>query len=136
MIVGRFNIYEIRFNLDILANREEKLRFLYKQKLELKKVVRSFENRPTIPLKSIATTKYFSDDISEELQNFLKEVVNRYSANPSDRRFISEDLLLSKLKEEIEQYKKFDNLLETEIESVKETNPVRRIGNWILSDKS
>lgn len=134
MIVGGFNIYQIRYELDLLKTKEDKLIFLYEKKKDIRKIIRSFQNLPPVPLKNIAYSSYNSDSISDELVQLLRKTIDKYSANPADHRFISEVILKAKLKEEMQQYEKLDELIDVEIETIKESNRLRRLGNWIISD--
>ena len=118
MEVGEFNLYKIKMNLDLLHTREDRLKFLYETKKNLRKVIRCFASNKLIGLRNYARDDIILEDNCPELMQFLKKIIMKYCVNPRDTRYPGEDTLRREILSEIRQYERFDMLIEMEIEQV------------------
>ncbi|MBK7103933.1 MAG: hypothetical protein IPH62_01440 [Ignavibacteriae bacterium] len=115
MVAGRFNYHKILFTLDTFQTSEEKLSFLYGVKLEVNKVIQCFTQTKFQPLRNYVSENKFADDGCSELTEFLKTVIGYYNSPLYSNRFISEEILKRHLREEVINYKKFQKLVDAEI---------------------
>lgn len=117
MIVGNYNIYQIRISLEVLQSKEERLKYLYNIKKEIRNIIRKFNESNYVPLRTYADSAYMIDDNSPELVTFLKEVIVKYSTDPNDRGGPSEQFLRRMVENEMKNYERFEEFVDIELES-------------------
>lgn len=118
MEVGEFNLYKIKMNLDLLKTKEEKLLFLYETKKNIRRVIKCFSSNKFLGLRNYARDDIILEDNCPELMQYLKKIIMKYCVNPSDMRYPGEDTLRREIVKEIQQYERFDILIDMEIEQV------------------
>jgi len=117
VIVGNYNIYQIRISLEVLQSKEERLKYLYNIKKEIRNIIRKFNESNYVPLRTYADSAYMIDDNSPELVTFLKEVIVKYSTDPNDRGGPSEQFLRRMVENEMKNYERFEEFVDIELES-------------------
>ena len=118
MIVGDYNIIQIRIYLEVLQTKEERLKYLYNIKKEIRKIVLKFNDSDMVPLRTYVESSYMIDDDSPELTSFLKESIVKYSADAGDRGGPSEEFLRRMVQNELKNYERFEEYVDIELESV------------------
>ena len=124
VIVGDYNIVQIRIYLEVLQTKEERLKYLYNIKKEIRNVIMKFQDSNMVPLRTYAESSHMIDDNSPELVTFLKEMIIKYSTDPNDRRSPCEEFLRRMVHNELKSYEKFEEYLDIELESVMNENKV------------
>lgn len=118
MIVGNYNIFQVRIYLEVLETKEERLKYLYIIKKEIRNIILKFNESTLLPLRTYADSPYMIDDNSAELTTFLKEMIVKYSADPGDHRSPCEDFLRRMVTKEVNNYERFEEYLDIELDSV------------------
>lgn len=118
MIVGNYNIFQVRIYLEVLKTKEERLKYLYIIKKEIRNIILKFNESTLLPLRTYADSPYMIDDNSAELTTFLKEMIVKYSADPGDHRSPCEDFLRRMVTKEVNNYERFEEYLDIELDSV------------------
>lgn len=119
MDLSQLNYNEFYFHLQNVISDEDKLKYLYKLKIELRKMINSFEDAIQLPLKMFLEEYFFQKDEYKSVHLFLKKIVERQSLNPRDKRYPSEDYLRGEIKKELAELNKLENLVDSEIEFLK-----------------
>ena len=128
MEVGQFNFYRIKMNLDLLSTRADKLKFLFQTKKEIRRIITCFSSNKMVGLRNYAREDIFLEDNCNELMQCLKNIILKYSLDIKDLRYPGEDVLRKEILDEIKKYERFDNLIDIEIDSVK--NETKQVMNW------
>lgn len=118
VIIGNYNIFQIRIYLEVLQSKEERLKYLYTIKKEIRNIILKFNDSTLVPLRTYADSPYMIDDCSPELSIFVKEMILKYSVDPGDRRSPCEDFLRRMVQNEIRNYEKFEEFLDIELDDV------------------
>lgn len=118
MIVGNYNIFQVRIYLEVLETKEERLKYLYIIKKEIRNIILKFNESTLLPLRTYADSPNMIDDNSAELTTFLKEMIVKYSADPGDHRSPCEDFLRRMVTKEVNNYERFEEYLDIELDSV------------------
>lgn len=122
MVVGNYNIFQLRIVLEVLSTKEEKLKYLYNIKKEIRNIIRQFNESTLLPLRTYANTYHLIDDSCPELAQFIKEIVVKYSYDHRDQRSPSEEFLKRMVQQEIKNYLRFEEYLDIELDSVMKGN--------------
>ena len=124
VIVGAYNIVQIRIYLEVLHTKEERLKYLYNIKKEIRNIILKFQDSNMVPLRTYADSSHMIDDNSPELVTYLKEIIIKYSTDPNDRRSPTEEFMRRMVQNELKNYEKFEEYLDIELESVMNENKV------------
>ncbi len=118
MVVGNYNIFQVRIALEVLASKEEKLKYLYQIKKEIRAIIKHFTESTILPLRSYANSYHLIDDACPELAQFVKEMVVKYSTDVRDQRSPSEEFLKRMVTNEVKNYLRFEEYIDIELDSV------------------
>ncbi len=113
------NVYYIRMNLESLKTDEEKLSFLLKTKVEIRRIISCFQKPKVMEIRHYVRDDIVLEDNCKELKNFLRRIIMRYTLDPRDSRFPGDDILKSEMKKEVKKYEHLDNLIDAEINFIR-----------------
>lgn len=122
MDFSQLNYNEFYFNLQNIISDEEKLVYLYKLKIELRRMINSFEEAIQLPLRMFLEEYFALKDEYRAIHIYLKRIIERQSLNPRDKRYPSEDYLRQEIKKELVELNKLENLVDSEIEFLKSSS--------------
>lgn len=115
MQIMNYNFSELYFNLENITNDQERLNYLYRLKLELRKTIKSFSEAVQMPMRMFLEEYFLKDEEYKCVAIFLKKIIEKQSTNPRDKRYPSEDYLRGEIKKEIIELEKLDKLVTNEI---------------------
>jgi hypothetical protein len=118
VVVGNYNIFQLRITLDVLPTKEEKLKYLYNIKKEIRSIIKHFNESSILPLRTYANSFHLIDDGCPELAQLVKEIVVKYSYDHRDQRSPSEEFLKRMVKNEVKNYMRFEEYVDIELDSV------------------
>ena len=118
MVVGNYNIFQVRIALEVLPTKEEKLKYLYQIKKEIRNIIKHFTESTILPLRSYANSYHLIDDHCPELAQYIKEMVVKYSTDVRDQRSPSEEFLKRMVTNEVKNYLRFEEYVDIELDSV------------------
>jgi hypothetical protein len=118
VVVGNYNIFQLRITLEVLPTKEEKLKYLYGIKKEIRNIIKKFSESTMLPLRTYANTYHLIDDNCPELAQLIKEIVVKYSYDHRDQRSPSEEFLKRMVKNEIKNYLRFEEYVDIELDCV------------------
>ncbi len=117
---GAFNLYKIRFSVDLLKTPEEKISYLYNVKIEINRVIQCFSRRKFLALRKYAADNLFIEDNCPELKEFLKKKLSYFNASVNETRFPGEEILRREIRKEVVEYRKLIRIIDAEINLYKE----------------
>ena len=124
VIVGNYNIFQIRIYLEVLQTKEERLKYLYNIKKEIRNIILQYNDSNIVPLRTYAENSHMIDDSSPELVTFIKEMIVKYSTDPGDARSPCEEVLRRMVQNELRNYERFEEFVDIELDSVMNENQI------------
>jgi len=109
------NFSELYFNLENISSDEDRLNYLYRLKLEIRKTIKSFSEAVQMPVRIFLEEYFQTNQEFKEVSTILRKIIERQSLNPRDKRYPSEDYLRNELQKEILELEKMDRLITSEI---------------------
>ena len=112
------NLSELYFNLENITSDQERLNYLYRLKLELRKVINSFSQAVELPIRMFLEEYFLTNEEFRDVALFLKNTIEKQSLNPKDKRYPGEDYLRNEIRKKILELEKIDKLVSTEIDQI------------------
>ena len=112
------NLSELYFNLENITSDQERLNYLYRLKLELRKVINSFSQAVELPIRMFLEEYFLTNEEFRDVALFLKNTIEKQSLNPKDKRYPGEDYLRNEIRKKILELEKIDKLVSTEINQI------------------
>jgi hypothetical protein len=122
MNISQLNYNEFYFHLQNIISDDERLSYLYRLKIELRKAANSFEDAIQLPLRMFLEEHFQTQEEYKVLYSFLKNVIEKQSLNPKDKRYLSEEFLRQEIRKELIEINKLENLVDSEIEFLRSDN--------------
>lgn len=112
------NFSELYFNLENITSDQERLNYLYRLKLELRKTINSFSQAVELPIRMFLEEYFLTNEEFRDVALFLKNIIEKQSLNPKDKRYPGEDYLRNEIRKKILELEKIDKLVSTEIDQI------------------
>lgn len=123
MVADKYNFHKVQFELESLETEKEKLTFLYTTKKELRKIILDLESWKMLPYRMYAEANVPISDAGPEFGEIVKEIIDKNTRNPRDKRYPSDDYIRRELKKYILKFFQLDSLIQSEID---ELNKIHR----------